>query len=302
MKIDSYILTGFLGAGKTTILNELLKLFPHNTGIIENEFGSVNIDGSLIDGKFNEIYELTNGCICCSLDNELYTTLHQIVKNNHSIQNLFIETTGIADVGNIASLFKKQDVSEYYKLKSIICVVDCEQILDQINEVNEITRQIISSDLIILNKVNDKTELIIKKIQTINPFAFIVDTKTNLFDIKWLEVEHSSKKLFYRTVISEGNNHSIHSVLYQSEFLFNIEKLRECLQSLIIMYYHQIFRIKGYVIGDNNQMYLVQSTGQTIYISLPPNNVKEVNNIVFIGKNIELKTVERILKPAFHLI
>ena len=137
MKIDTYILTGFLGAGKTTILNELLKLFPHNTGIIENEFGSVNIDGSLIVGKFNEIYELTNGCICCSLDNELYTTLHQIVKNNHSIQNLFIETTGIADVGNIASLLKKQDVSEYFKLKSIICVVDCEQILDQINEVND---------------------------------------------------------------------------------------------------------------------------------------------------------------------
>jgi len=93
MKINTYIITGFLGSGKTTLLNELIKLIPEQVGIIENEFGKINIDSSLIEKKYDQLFELTNGCLCCSLNGELVTTLHEIIKSEAPIKNLFIETT-----------------------------------------------------------------------------------------------------------------------------------------------------------------------------------------------------------------
>jgi G3E family GTPase len=298
-KIEVYIITGFLGAGKTTILNELLKIFPTNNGIIENEFGQVNIDTSLIDSKFESMYELTNGCICCSLDGDLYKTLHQLVIEKKSIQRLFIESTGIADAGNIASIFKKPDVALFYKLIKIICVVDAIQILDNIKQVNEISRQIISSDLIILNKSKGiELEEIQKKIKYVNPFCNVVNSADHLFLKDWLLIEQPVKTPFFRQTIHSENQHEINSVLYESQSKVNIEILRDSLKRLLDWYYHQIFRIKGYVIGDDGVMYLVQSTGKDIFITLPTKQIEFKNQVIFIGRNVELKTIERILRPS----
>lgn len=298
-KIEVFIITGFLGSGKTTILNELLKIFPTNNGIIENEFGQVNIDTSLIDSKFESMYELTNGCICCSLDGELYNTLHQIVTEKNSIQRLFIESTGIADAGSIASIFKKPEVALYFKLIKIICVIDAIQILDNIKHVNEITRQIISSDLVVLNKSNGaKLEEIEKKIKYINPFCVIVSSADCLFLKDWLSIEIPTKTPFFRPVFNSENQHEINSVLFEVTSKINIEILRESLKRLLDLYYHQIFRIKGYIYGDEGIMYLVQSTGQDIFISLASNEIELKNQLVFIGRNVELKTIERLLRPS----
>jgi G3E family GTPase len=298
-KIEVFIITGFLGAGKTTILNELLKIFPNNNGIIENEFGQVNIDTTLIDSKFESMYELTNGCICCSLDADLYSTLHTIVTDNKKIKRLFIESTGIADAGNIASIFKKPDVAKFYQLIKVICVVDSFQILENIKLVNEVTRQIISSDLILLNKCKGvNLDDIRNKIKFINPFSIIVDCSEKLFDKEWLTIVQPVKSLFFRPIIQSEYQHEINSVLYESHFKINIELLRESLKKLLDWYYHQIFRIKGFVIGDNNRMYLVQSTGQDIFISIPPCDVENKNKLIIIGRKIELNTIERIIKPS----
>jgi len=299
-KIETYIITGFLGAGKTTILNEILKFFPENNGIIENEFGKINIDSSLVDAKYEEMYELTNGCICCSLDGELYSVLNKIALDSKSnIKHLFIETTGIADSGKIASILKKPEVATYFQLKKIICIVDCSQVLNQINEISEIQRQLISSDLIVLNKYsNEDISTIEKTIQKINPFASIVYSKVQLFCKEWLTVENPIRPNFFRTVLVESEQHEINSVLFESSNLLDIEILRDCLQNLLAVYYHQVYRIKGFVVGDNNEVYLVQSTGQNIFITLPKEQLSKSNQLVFIGKKLELKTIERILKPA----
>jgi len=149
--INLYIITGFLGAGKTTFLNHYLK--HHATSknlVIENEFGKVNIDSRLITEKIDEVVELTNGCICCSLDNELVEVLAKIIKNNDKPDNVFIETTGIADTGNIIGIIKSPEVKKYFDFKSSICIVDAENIEDRLLETFETAKQITVSDIIIV--------------------------------------------------------------------------------------------------------------------------------------------------------
>ena len=283
MKINTYIITGFLGSGKTTLLNELIKLIPEQVGIIENEFGKVNIDSSIIEKKYDYLFELTDGCLCCSLNGELITTLHEIIKSEAPIKNLFIETTGIADAGALASIVKKSDIAAYYQLKNIICVVDCSQIEEQIKTIPEITRQIISSDLVILNKTGN-FDLIRKKINYLNPFCNCVQSDEKLFDPIWLTQENES--------------HKINSVLYESDQKFNLEIFRDRLQNLFFWYYHQVYRVKGYIKADDGTVYLVQTTGQEVFITIPKNEIKTKTQLVVIGKELELKTVDRIFNYA----
>lgn len=223
-----------------------MKIFPENNGIIENEFGQINIDNSLIDSKYETLYGLTNGCICCSLENDLYNTLHKIVSEKKNICRLFIETTGIADAGNIASLFKKPDVANYFQLENKMCVIDCTQIEEQIKSIPEITRQIIACDLIILNK-SGNFEIIQKKIEQLNPFCNIVCKNDKTFESEWLYLQPKKINNFFRPVLQEKEAHTITNVLFESTNKFNIEVFRERLQNLFNLYYHQIYRVKGYI-------------------------------------------------------
>ena len=297
MKINTYIITGFLGSGKTTLLNELIKLIPEQVGIIENEFGKVNIDSSIIEKKYDYLFELTDGCLCCSLNGELITTLHEIIKSEAPIKNLFIETTGIADAGALASIVKKSDIAAYYQLKNIVCVVDCSQIEEQIKTIPEITRQIISSDLVILNKTGN-FDLIRKKINYLNPFCNCVQSDEKLFDPIWLTLEPQKVNNFFRPILQENESHKINSVLYESDQKFNLEIFRDRLQNLFFWYYHQVYRVKGYIKADDGTVYLVQTTGQEVFITIPKNEIKTKTQLVVIGKELELKTVDRIFNYA----
>lgn len=297
MKINTYILTGFLGAGKTTILNELIKLIPEQVGIIENEFGKVNIDSSLIEKKYDQLFELTDGCLCCSLNGELIQTLHEIIKNNIQIKNLFIETTGIADAGSLAAIFKQPEIAKYFQLKHIICIVDCTQVEEQIKKNPEITRQIISSDLVILNKAGNY-ETIKRKIEHLNPFCNCVYSTEKLFEEKWLELEPKNVKNFFRPILLENEGHRINSVLYETTQKYNLEIFRDRLQNLFNCYYHQVYRVKGYIQTEDGSMYLVQTTGQDVFISLPSDEIENKTQLVVIGNEIQLKTIERIFEPA----
>lgn len=112
-KIKVYLLTGFRGAGKTTVLNGLLEAKKQEESIIiENEFGKVSIDAHLVKKEFCPVFEMNNGCICCCLDNELVDVLANILNAETQPDNLFIEASGVADPGGITALFRNQEVAD----------------------------------------------------------------------------------------------------------------------------------------------------------------------------------------------
>lgn len=309
-KINVFILTGFLGAGKTTMLNELLRQFDVEKNIvIENEFGKVNIDAQLVTAKFETIYELTNGCICCSLDEELYDVLSEIAFKRDKVDNIFIETTGIADAGNIATIFKLTQVAEIFDLKKVICVADCQSLEDQLADAIEPMRQFIAADLIVLNKTALVSEHYLhdlnNTVAAINPFAHIVKSETGHIEKEVLFTENHKSKEVLEKEISRNNTHKINNVLYESNEVFDYNALYHALKVTLMLFYNQVFRIKGFVkcinTANNNtiaKIYEVQSTGNTLTITGIEKKNFVKNQLVVIGRELKTETVKRILKAA----
>jgi G3E family GTPase len=302
-KINVYIITGFLGSGKTTVLNNLLQQFSTEKNVvIENEFGKINIDATLINGTFESVYELTNGCICCSINNQLLETLTRIHTLENQPDNLFIETTGIADAGEIASNFTALYVAEAFDLKKIITVVDAENLLFYKDSNVEVTKQIVAAGTVIVNKsalVTPEISTNIKDfIQAINPYTTIILSNDGSLDRMNLEIENSHKLLTPNTIYKSESTHKIKTMLYETDDLFNLQELKYELFRNLYLYYHQIYRIKGYVLTANNEVVLVQTTGKSVVLELSKNQTISKSQLVFIGKELELKTIERILKNA----
>lgn len=302
-KINVYILTGFLGSGKTTVLNHLLGQFAYEKNVvIENEFGKINIDATLVNGTFESVYELSNGCICCSINNQLLETLTRIVSLENPPDNLFIETTGIADAGEIAATFTALFVAEAFDLKKIITVVDAENVLFYKDSNAEVQKQIVTADILIINKFELVTAEMLTSIkdfiQSINPYSNIILSKDGWLNRMILATENSQKTLTTSTLYKSESTHKIKTMLYETDDIFDVQKLKYELFRHLYLYYHQIYRIKGYVLTKENQVVLVQTVGKSVVIELANNQDKIKSQLVFIGKELEFKTIERILKPA----
>ncbi|MBC8004959.1 MAG: GTP-binding protein, partial [Verrucomicrobia bacterium] len=125
-RIPVTIITGFLGAGKTNLLNKLISKHPEKRfAIIENEFGVTGIDGALIASAPDTIFELNNGCICCSLGEDFLFTLENILGSNYEFDYLLVETTGIADPSSIIDAFVSgESIQTKFCIDSVICVAD----------------------------------------------------------------------------------------------------------------------------------------------------------------------------------
>jgi G3E family GTPase len=303
-KINVYIITGFLGSGKTTILNSLLKQFDSEKNVvIENEFGKINVDASLINGAFESVYELTNGCICCSINNQLIDALSQIDQLKNKPNNLFIETTGIADAGEVAAVFSQLYVMDKFDLKKILCVVDAENIEQYIDSNIEIIKQIIVADRILINKADpeDQTKLdrIKNHIKGLNCFAEITSSAHGDLHKNHLLEPNAKDKPISSLAVETKSTHKIKSVLYETELKFNIQMLKYELFKSLFFYYDQIFRIKGYVLDASNEVFLVQSVGKGSTVTPAKNISIEKSQLVVIGKELEVKTIERLLKLAF---
>jgi G3E family GTPase len=179
-RIPVTIITGFLGAGKTTLLNQLIKQNEgRKLGIIENEFGEVPIDNELVIKAEDGIFEMSNGCICCSLNEDLVPILTKFVNRKDRIEHLLIETTGIADPGPVANNFlADQSVKDAFRLDSIITLADARFIEQQLENQDEACKQVALADVVLINKADmvedylkDTVRNIIKKL---NPNGMIL--------------------------------------------------------------------------------------------------------------------------------
>ncbi len=223
------IISGFLGSGKTTLLNHILKnQVGLKTAVLVNEFGEIGIDNDLIIEGSEDMIELNNGCICCSINGELLNTVSKVLERSEKIDYLIVETTGLADPLPVAMTFAAGDLREKVRLDSIITVIDGENFNFEISNTSVAYSQILYGDILLLNKcdlVNEdqlkKVEKFINKIkkeprilrstnsevglQTIMSVG-LFETDTFKFDKDKEDVEDNSK---YHS--SHSHDHSSHS-------------------------------------------------------------------------------------------
>jgi G3E family GTPase len=171
------VLTGYLGAGKTTLLNRILS---ENHGkkyaVIVNEFGEIGIDNDLIIGADEEVFEMNNGCVCCTVRGDLVRILDGLMKRKGKFDAIILETTGLADPAPVAqTFFVDDDVREKTALDAVVTVADAKWLSDRLKDAPEAKNQIAFADVIVLNKIDlvTKAELaeVEGRIRAINPYA-----------------------------------------------------------------------------------------------------------------------------------
>lgn len=176
-KIPVTILTGYLGAGKTTLLNRILSE-PHGKryAVIVNEFGEIGIDNALVVGADEEIFEMNNGCICCTVRGDLIRIIEGLQRRKGTFDAIIIETTGLADPAPVTqTFFVDEDVRSTTRLDAIVTVVDAKWLRLRLNDAPEAKHQVAFADVILLNKIDLVSEAELHQIEArirgINPYA-----------------------------------------------------------------------------------------------------------------------------------
>ena len=171
------VLTGYLGAGKTTLLNRILtEDHGHKYAVIVNEFGEIGIDNDLVVGADEEVFEMNNGCVCCTVRGDLIRIVQGLMKRKGGFDAIIVETTGLADPAPVAqTFFVDEDVKAKTRLDSVTCVVDAKHILLRLSDSKEAAEQIAFADQIVLNKSDLVSEqdlrMVEARIRRINPLA-----------------------------------------------------------------------------------------------------------------------------------
>src|SRR5690242_3793780 len=182
-KIPVTVLTGYLGAGKTTLLNRILTE-PHGQkfAVIVNEFGEIGIDNDLVVGVDEEVFEMNNGCICCTVRGDLVRIIDGLMRRKGKFDAIIVETTGLADPAPVAqTFFVDENVGRKTKLDAVVTVADAKWLKERLRDAPEAKNQIAFADVILLNKTDlvgtDELGELEARIRGINPYARVHRTE-----------------------------------------------------------------------------------------------------------------------------
>ncbi len=176
-KIPVTVLTGYLGAGKTTLLNRILSEdHGRKFAVIVNEFGAIGIDNDLVVGADEEVFEMNNGCICCTVRGDLIRIIEGLLKRKGKFDAIIVETTGLADPAPVAqTFFVDADVKNAAQLDAVVTVADAKWLAERLKDAPEAKSQIAFADVIILNKADlvnaEELRDVEARIRAINPYA-----------------------------------------------------------------------------------------------------------------------------------
>jgi G3E family GTPase len=325
--IPSTIITGFLGSGKTTLLNHILQgNHGHKIAVIENEFGQENIDSQiLIRNSVEQIIEMNNGCICCTVRGDLIAALDSLAQKRSAgeleFDRIVIETTGVADPGPVAQTFFMNDtVASNYILDSIITVVSARHAMQQLDEHEYARRQVGFADRLLLSKTDlisiSELDLLQARLKRINPHALIATVDFGRIPLdKVLDVRgfNLNEKLEidpqFLTEQQEAEkpahvcgphchhdekrtNHldDISAFVFQSERPFDPARLGDFLESMLQSYGPQMLRYKGVLqMNGADRKVVFQGVHQlmgTDIVDQWAEGEARTSKMVFIGKNL----------------
>ncbi|MEM7553017.1 MAG: GTP-binding protein [Cyanobacteria bacterium P01_A01_bin.84] len=297
------VLTGYLGAGKTTLLNHILT-YEHGkkVAVIVNEFGEVGIDNQLVIDADEEIFEMNNGCICCTVRGDLLRIISNLMKRRDKFDHLVIETTGLADPAPvIQTFFVDEDMKEQLNLDAVVTVVDAKHI-SQHWDADEAQEQIAFADVILLNKTDlvtpEQLEELESKIRGMNAIAKIYRTRNSelemnaLLGVKAFDLDRALE-IDPEFLGEDAHQHdeSVHSLALKTDKALDGDKLNQWLGTLLQTKGPDIFRMKGILnIAGEDERFVFQGV-HMIFDGKPDRAWKEgetrKNEMVFIGRNLD---------------
>ena len=309
------VLTGYLGAGKTTLLNRIL---THEHGlkvaVIVNEFGEVGIDNQLVIDADEEIFEMNNGCICCTVRGDLIRIIGNLMRRRDKFDHLVIETTGLADPAPvIQTFFVDEDMQGQLALDAVVTVVDAKHIWSHW-ESSEAQEQIAFADVILLNKTDlvtdDVLEELEKRIKGMNALAKIYRTRNaelemdallgvGAFDLnRALEIDPE-----FLNETAHEHDETVASVALVESGALDMQKLNDWISDLLQTQGTDIFRMKGIVniAGEDNRFVfqgvhmLFDGTRDRPW----KQNETRKNEMVFIGRNLDAAQLKQDFQACF---
>jgi len=303
-QIPVTVLTGYLGSGKTTLLNRILsETHGKRFAVIVNEFGEVGIDNDLIVDADEEIFEMNNGCICCTVRGDLIRIIAGLTRRSRAFDGIVVETTGLADPAPVAqTFFIDEEVRRKTKLDAIITVADARHLLEQLDRAPEAQEQLAFADVVLANKADlvDAGSLaaVERRIRSINPYAKVHRTERcsidlaevlgqDAFDLdRILEVEPG----FLNQEHEHEHDDEIGSLSLVADRPMKPNRFVSWIQDVTQRYGTDILRMKGIAaIEDEDRQFVVQSVHMLIEGgSRRPWKEREARRtrIVFIGRDL----------------
>ena len=304
-RIPVTILTGFLGAGKTTLLNYILQQqHGYKFAVIVNEIGEISIDSQLVENAKDEIVEMNNGCVCCTVRKDLVKSVQTLIRRG-GFDYLLIETTGIADPAPVAQTFLNiPQLQQYVQLDSIITVVDAEQIERQMIDVETAREQIAMADFLLLNKTDlvDEAQLarVEARIAELNPHAQTFRTnhsQVNLKEVLDMAAFDVDRKLAvdpkFLDELNHRHHHEIASCAFTFDQPFSVDRFEAFVANLSLN--AKVFRSKGFIsIAGNPRRALFHGVNNRFTIfwdRLWEKGETRTSQMVFIGKALDTDAI-----------
>jgi G3E family GTPase len=305
------VLTGYLGAGKTTLLNRIL---TENHGkkfaVVINEFGELGVDNDLVVDADEEVFEMNNGCICCTVRGDLIRILGALMKRRDRFDGIIVETTGLADPAPVAqTFFVDEDVKRATKLDAIVTVVDAKHLPARLADTSEAQEQIAFADIIVLNKMDlvtaDEATEVERRIRAINPYAEIrraTNSDVPISSVVGRDAFNLARILEREPEFLSGEDHHEHdsdvnSVSFEVDRPIDAERFNAWITQVLAAKGQDLLRTKGvlHYEGDSRRFAF-----QAVHMIADGDFIGEVKDgdprrskIVFIGRDLNRPWLRR---------
>lgn len=316
-RIPVYLFSGFLGSGKTTLIQNLLEQYPDiRFYLIENEIGEVSIDGMALKKQVKELVEVSGGCICCTLDNTFRETMgrlsEQIYSENTDVSQvgLLIETTGMADPAQIRAALSSDDYLQYhYELKALVTCLNTAQAKDLFKEEQPLrqlaARQLSAADIIVLTRADYGDEPALDYVKELcqywNPWAVILNSYGGPLSQSLFTVNLNAKPFAYSLrkpeLLAEATALAQVEIFYP-DYAFDLMAFVHRMTVLCKVQGEFLYRIKGWIqVSGDDRKYHIQSAGKDFWIQAEETwgDTAPDSCLVFIGMGLQRDPLERVL-------
>jgi G3E family GTPase len=329
------IITGFLGSGKTTLLNHILENQQDlKVAVLVNEFGDINIDSQLLVSVDENMMELTNGCICCTINDGLIDAAYAVLERSDKIDYMIVETTGVADPLPIALTFLGTELQHLTRLDSILTVIDAESFSPDHYASDAAFKQLMYGDIIVVNKADLVDETKLKDIETyieeLKPKSRVLRSQHGIVPLPLvLDVDINDADYIHQSSGEEVHDHSDHdhaehghehdhsdhsdhehhhhhsdhlandgfvAISFQRDRAFDIDKFQHFLDKQLPV---DVFRAKGVLWFDGMaNRYVFQLSGKRYELKNDHRELPPSNQLVLIGRNLDEAEIEQNLEAC----